>query len=402
MINWLVEQSLPLSLCLVLVLLFHGGLLRLLGARGAYVLWSIVPLMLLVSLMPKWQVAPVVAIETLETYSAFVQTVSAETRQLDFVFWGWFAGFIVIGCYLSVSHYRYMRWLSPQPASAMESIPSPCKAWCSDKVAAPVVTGLFRQKLILPMDFFQRYNREQRILILNHELYHLRRGDLYWNGMALCILLLFWFNPLLWLAFARFRRDQELSCDEWVLAGRAGSSRVAYGEALLLSAKEAARSTMTQLYYGEKSMMKERICQMRVATQKPLWRAIITGFVSVLVFSVCNASNIGNASEKTYDKGLPQNSQPAKRVQPRYPADALEYGIEGYAIVEFTITEEGRTKDIRVIESMDSEQRPTTVFDQTAIDAASKLGYRPRTIDGVPVETHRVRYKFSFALDKSN
>ena len=84
---------------------------------------------------------------------------------------------------------------------------------------------------------------------------------------------------------------------------------------------------------------------------------------------------------------------PIVKVAPVYPARALNRGLEGYVIVEFTVTETGSTRDAFVVEST------STLFDRAAIEAALKFKYKPRVIDGTPVEVPGVRNRISFAIE---
>lgn len=86
---------------------------------------------------------------------------------------------------------------------------------------------------------------------------------------------------------------------------------------------------------------------------------------------------------------------PIVKVQPQYPSRALSRGIEGYVIVEFTVTTNGSVRDPVVVES-----EPSSIFDNAAIKAALKFKYKPRVIDGEPVEVPGVRNKITFAIAK--
>lgn len=86
---------------------------------------------------------------------------------------------------------------------------------------------------------------------------------------------------------------------------------------------------------------------------------------------------------------------PIVRVQPQYPRRAAERGIEGYVIVELTVTEAGTTTDIRVIEG-----QPEGIFDRAAIRAAEKFKYKPKVVNGKPVPVSGVLYQFTFELEK--
>lgn len=86
---------------------------------------------------------------------------------------------------------------------------------------------------------------------------------------------------------------------------------------------------------------------------------------------------------------------PIVKVQPQYPRRALSRGIEGYVIVEFTVTTNGSVKDPVVIEAV-----PQNVFNRAAMKAALKFKYKPRVIDGEAVEVPGVRNKITFAIAK--
>ena len=83
---------------------------------------------------------------------------------------------------------------------------------------------------------------------------------------------------------------------------------------------------------------------------------------------------------------------PIVRVPPQYPARAAENGIEGYVIVTFTVTAEGTTKDVVAIESSHN------MFVRAAVKAAGKYKYKPRVVDGDPIESSGVRVRIEFEL----
>ena len=78
---------------------------------------------------------------------------------------------------------------------------------------------------------------------------------------------------------------------------------------------------------------------------------------------------------------------------PDYPPLAAREGIEGWSQVGFTVTETGSVKDVVI---MDAD--PENIFDQVSLEAAQKLQYTPRRINGEPVETPNVQHVFRFNL----
>ncbi|MFQ5347040.1 MAG: energy transducer TonB [Rhodothalassiaceae bacterium] len=88
---------------------------------------------------------------------------------------------------------------------------------------------------------------------------------------------------------------------------------------------------------------------------------------------------------------------PLVRIQPQYPRRAAERGIEGYVIVQLTVTPQGTTEDVKVIEA-----DPPGYFERASIQAASKFKYKPKVVNGQPVKVEGVLYRFTFELEEGN
>ena len=86
---------------------------------------------------------------------------------------------------------------------------------------------------------------------------------------------------------------------------------------------------------------------------------------------------------------------PIVKVAPQYPRRAMQRGLEGEVVLEYTVTRNGGVRDPVVLFSSDS------MFDQAAIDSALRYKYKPRVIDGQPIEVPGVRTRIRFQLDKS-
>jgi periplasmic protein TonB len=84
---------------------------------------------------------------------------------------------------------------------------------------------------------------------------------------------------------------------------------------------------------------------------------------------------------------------PIVQVAPQYPRRAAERGLEGFVLLEFVVTRQGTVRDPVVIESS------SAIFDRAAIDAVMRFRYRPRVIDGEPVEVPGVRFRITFQLE---
>lgn len=84
---------------------------------------------------------------------------------------------------------------------------------------------------------------------------------------------------------------------------------------------------------------------------------------------------------------------PIVRVAPVYPARALSRGLEGYVDLSFTVTTAGTTRDPIVIQSTSS------LFERAAIRAVLKFKYKPRVVDGVPVDVPNVKTRITFKIE---
>jgi protein TonB len=86
---------------------------------------------------------------------------------------------------------------------------------------------------------------------------------------------------------------------------------------------------------------------------------------------------------------------PIVKVAPIYPNRANSRGIEGYCIVEYTVTTTGATKDATAVDC-----QPSGYFERASVRAAGKFKYKPRVSDGVPIEVAGVQNKFTYELQK--
>jgi protein TonB len=85
---------------------------------------------------------------------------------------------------------------------------------------------------------------------------------------------------------------------------------------------------------------------------------------------------------------------PIVKVAPIYPNRALTRGIEGYCVVQYTVTRQGTVKDPIVID----DQCTSSLFHQASLAAALKFKYKPRIMDGEAVEVPGVQNKFTYEI----
>jgi protein TonB len=86
---------------------------------------------------------------------------------------------------------------------------------------------------------------------------------------------------------------------------------------------------------------------------------------------------------------------PIVKVAPIYPRRAQSRGISGYCIVEYTVTTSGAIRDPQAVDC-----EPAGVFEKASVKAALKFKYKPRVVDGEPIEVAGVQNKFTYTLEQ--
>ncbi len=164
----------------------------------------------------------------------------------------WLAGVIIMLARICLGHLRLALslrrapevraagWMAARDAAAARiGLRRLVKLWRSGETDVPLTGGVFAASVVLP-ETADEWDTERCSIVLLHELTHARRRDpLLWL-MARVALALYWFHPLAWLAAARFRREQERSCDDAVV--RAGAEQSAYAEHLVGMARSVTQA----------------------------------------------------------------------------------------------------------------------------------------------------------------
>ncbi len=159
----------------------------------------------------------------------------------------------------------------------------------SDFIDGPLVLGTFRPAILLPMALCHSPGDEGLRLKLAHEFAHVLRRDLLWNGLPALVRTLFFFHPLVWLAWREWQFAQEAACDELVLC-RTGAAPVDYAEMLVAasvsSRAESGTGLMTVGVLGSYQTLRRRLIVMKYVQQLSKWQlalfAIVLGSVGIL------------------------------------------------------------------------------------------------------------------------
>lgn len=260
--NALLYQVARLSLTagwMTLLLILLRPLLRKVPRRFSCLLWALVGVRLMlpfslesrVSLVPQPIAAPAVLFENnpaaLPAAAAQAPSAAPAFSWLDVLPWVWAAGVAIMALYALVSSIRLHR-------RVQVSLREAGNVYLCDNIRSPFVLGIVRPKIYLP----SAMDPQLRDCVLSHERAHLRRGDHLWKPLGYCLLAVYWFNPLCWLAYVLFCRDMEQACDEAVIHNLDGAGKKHYSAALLACSIPRSSIAACPLAFGEVGI-KQRI-----------------------------------------------------------------------------------------------------------------------------------------------
>lgn len=186
----------------------------------------------------------------------------------------WLAGMVAMAAYAALSYLRLRR-------RVRVSMPAGEGVYLCDHISSPFILGLIRPKIYMPSDL----PKEKWDSILAHERAHLARRDHWWKPLGFLLLTVFWFHPLLWLAYILLCRDVELACDEKVIRTLSPEEKQAYSETLLECSMPRKWITACPLAFGETGV-KQRIKAVLHYKKPTLW-IIIAALIVCSVLAVC-------------------------------------------------------------------------------------------------------------------
>lgn len=136
----------------------------------------------------------------------------------------------------------------------------------SRQVNSPSLLGIIHPRLLLPIGIEQTFSSEQVNHIFLHELIHFKRKDVWINWLTQVLMVIHWFNPLIWYAFYRMREDQEISCDALVTSRIDSEQSNDYAYTLVKLAETysaAPRMASLASLCGSNSQIKKRLIMLK-------------------------------------------------------------------------------------------------------------------------------------------
>ena len=188
--------------------------------------------------------------------------------------WVWLIGLEAMLLYALVSYLRLRRRVSVS-LCVRENI------YLCDAISSPFILGVVKPRIYLPsgLDEVQQQN------VLSHEQAHLARRDHWWKPLGFALLAVYWFNPVLWLAYTLLCRDIELACDERVIRTMDESAVKTYSTVLLACSMPRKAVITCPLAFGEVGV-KERV-RNALHYKKPAFWVVAASVTVCVVVAVC-------------------------------------------------------------------------------------------------------------------
>ena len=192
--------------------------------------------------------------------------------------WVWLIGLGAMLLYALVSYLRLRRRVSV-------SLPVQDHIYLCDAISSPFILGVVKPHIYLPsgLDEVQRQN------VLAHEQAHLARRDHWWKPLGFALLAVYWFNPVLWLAYTLLCRDIELACDERVIRTMDESAVKTYSTVLLACSMPRKAVITCPLAFGEVGV-KERV-RNALHYKKPAFWVVAASVAVCVVVAMCFLTN---------------------------------------------------------------------------------------------------------------
>ncbi|MGK0536115.1 M56 family metallopeptidase [Bacillus sp. 'calajunan'] len=337
--DWVIETSIMASILVGLILCLKMLLKNQLTPRWQYALW----LILLVRLMLPWSPN-----SSFSMYSMLLQgyenlsnpmqeqTLKAENEVkeevifqdegkssghlsiYEILMYVWLLGVLCLSSSTIIVNRRLHIYLHKQPVITNDRVLrifESCKEQMSierdislllaGKISSPALQGYVRPRILICEKHVTQLDDKQLRFIFYHELAHFKRKDVGVNWIMYSLLLINWFNPILWYAYYAMREDQEIACDELALTFIGYKEKLAYGHTIITLLEHFPKYNQTpslKNLSSNKYALKRRILMIKKFNKKS-YRWSILGIATVVglsIFSLTNAKTAENSNKNEH------------------------------------------------------------------------------------------------------
>ncbi len=280
----------------------------------------------------------------------------------------WLIGVAVMLLY-SIASYLVLRW------RVRASIATEKGIRICDHIDSPFVLGTLFPKIYLPSGM----EEENKAYVLAHEKAHIKRLDHWWKPLGFALLTLYWFNPLLWVAYILLCRDIEKACDEKVISQLDNPGKKGYSQALLACSVHRRTIMACPVAFGEVGV-KSRIKAVARYKKASFWILLLS--VAVCIATVVCFLSDPVACKHSYHSevaisstctqhGLQINTCDQCQHSYGQPAELLPHSYDaGTVTLAATCTEAG----IRTLSCTACDAQKACSIEQTGHDLGAPYG----------------------------
>lgn len=233
---WIVNQGIELGLVILCLMLLRVILRKTAPKVFSYLLWCTLPATVLCNFLLR--VVSKISVQR-PIHLSLTSPLEMSNRLFEVAKPIWLLGLFTFLIVLLLTYLQFRRWL-------VGSIRLRKNIYLASRITTPFTLGLFLPKIYLPTSVNQEYHEA----VILHEQVHIRRKDIWMKNFALLFLALFWFQPLLWVAYRLFVNDMEEACDEAVLREKGTEYSSEYAKALVEVSYQAGKIKGVAVGYG--------------------------------------------------------------------------------------------------------------------------------------------------------
>ncbi len=190
----------------------------------------------------------------------------------------WVSGIGIMLLYTAISYIRIYRRVK-------ESAPLADKVRVCDRIESPFILGVLRPRIYLPSDI----NTTDREYVIAHEKAHIKRLDHIWKPLGFLLLSVYWFHPLLWVAYIFLCKDIEFACDEKVIKELGAEQKKTYSTALINCSVSRKMLSACPLAFGENGVT-GRVKSV-LHYKKPAFWVLVVSVLVCVIMAVCFLTN---------------------------------------------------------------------------------------------------------------
>ncbi|CDA24610.1 peptidase M56 family protein [Roseburia sp. CAG:197] len=286
---------------------------------------------------------------------------------------------IVVALFVAYGIYSYVkcRLLVRTAVIARDITPDSRKkknnvsVWECDRIPSPFVLGIIRSRIYIPF----RMPKQEQAYILAHEECHIRRLDPLWKLIAFLLLAVYWWNPLVWIAFFYMVRDMEMSCDEAVIEQFGNEIKQGYSNSLLSFAMERHPYSFAPVAFGEGDAGR-RIKNVLNFKKPHTWVAILVFVLLVVVGVSCLTNGKDKISSETVSDT--ENSQ---MQQTAVETTEAPMSSDNSSTVQESLQSVDKwaqafaARDVRTIQDMATDDAKNELKEENLLDDNGNFGW---------------------------